>query len=127
MIVRTLNDVKQSGAYGEKAGVWTSARYLQRDYNVGFTMTQTTCAAGQTLVLEYKNHVEANMVISGKANLVDVATGDVYVLEAGSMYTLDKHDRHTVEVIEDLHLVCVFTPALTGKETHDADGSYPIL
>jgi len=52
MIVRTLNDVKQSGAYGEKKGVWTSARYLQRDDNVGFTMTQTTCAAGQTLVLE---------------------------------------------------------------------------
>ena len=29
------------------------------------------------------------MVISGKANLTDVATGDVYFLEAGSLYTLD--------------------------------------
>ena len=127
MIVRTLDDVKQRGSYGEKAGVWTSARYLQRDDNVGFTMTQTTCAAGQTLMLEYKNHIEANIVISGKAKLTDVATDKVYQLEAGSMYTLDKHDRHIVEVIEELHLVCVFTPALTGKETHDADGSYPIL
>ena len=29
--------------------------------------------------------------------------------------------------VSDLRLVCVFTPALTGNETHDIDGSYPIL
>jgi hypothetical protein len=27
-------------------------------------------------------------------------------------------------VIEALRLVCVFNPALTGGEIHDADGSY---
>ena len=25
-----------------------------------------------------------------------------------------------------LRLVCVFSPALTGQETHDADGSYDL-
>jgi L-ectoine synthase len=29
-------------------------------------------------------------------------------------------------VLEPLRLVCVFNPALTGQETHDADGSYPL-
>jgi L-ectoine synthase len=24
-------------------------------------------------------------------------------------------------------MVCVFTPALTGREVHDADGAYPLL
>ena len=41
------------------------------------------------------------------------------------MYALDQHDRHTLRVRTDLHLVCVFNPALTGGETHDADGSFP--
>jgi L-ectoine synthase len=40
---------------------------------------------------------------------------------------LDKHDRHELEAITDMRLVCVFTPALLGPETHDEDGSYPVL
>ena len=41
----------------------------------------------------------------------------------GSVYS-PEHDRHTIRVISPLRLVCVFNPALTGRETHDADGSY---
>ncbi len=127
MIVRTPEDVKARGGYGEKPGFWTSTRYLLRDDNVGFTLTETTCAQGQTLEMEYKIHIEANLVIEGEAKLTDIATGQEYMLKPGSMYTLDKHDRHKIEALSDLRLVCVFTPALTGAETHDADGSYPIL
>lgn len=127
MIVKNLEDIKSSDGYQEKAGVWSSARYLLRGDDVGFTLTQTTCTKGQRIELHYKNHVEANMVIEGEADLTDLDTGIVYRLVPGSMYTLDKHDRHRLDVLSDLRLVCVFTPALTGKETHDKDGSYPIL
>ncbi len=127
MIVRTLEEVKARGAYAENPGVWTSTRYLLKDDGVGFTMTQTTCAAGQIQEMEYKNHVEANLIIEGTAKLTDMATGEEFMLAPGSMYTLDKHDRHKLEAITDLRIVCVFTPALTGKETHDEDGSYPLL
>jgi len=127
VIVKTLEDVKSGDGYQEKPGVWSSARYLLRSDNVGFTLTQTTCAAGQSIELEYKHHVEANLVIEGEADVTDIKTGVVYRLTPGSMYTLDKHDRHRLDVISDLRLVCVFTPALTGKETHDEDGSYSIL
>ena len=127
MIVRTFDEIKQSGGYGEKPGVWTSTRYLLRDDNVGFTMTQTTFAAGQALEMEYKNHIEANLIIEGQARVTDVASGEEYLIGPGDMYTLDKHDRHILAAITDVRLVCVFTPALTGKETHDADGSYPIM
>ena len=27
---------------------------------------------------------------------------------------------------EGMRLICVFHPALTGEEVHDADGSYPL-
>jgi len=127
MIVRNLEQIKASGGYQEKKGVWSSARYLLRDDAVGFTLTQTTCAAGQSIELHYKNHVEANLVIEGEADLTDMETEVVYRLVPGSMYTLDKHDRHRLDVLSELTLVCVFTPALTGAETHDNDGSYPIL
>ena len=127
MIVRDLSDLKASGRYGEKPGVWTSSRYLLREDDVGFTMTQTTVAAGQEQTMEYKNHVEANLIIDGQATLTDIATGQEYELGPGSMYTLDKHERHRLRAHTDLRIVCVFTPALVGSETHDEDGSYPLL
>lgn len=127
MIVRSLDELKSSGRYAEKHGLWTSARYLLKDDGVGFTLTQTTLAAGQGLEMEYKNHIEANLVIEGEAILTDIGSGEKHRLLPGSMYTLDKHDRHHMQAVTDLRLVCVFTPALTGKETHDKDGSYPLL
>ena len=127
MIVKSLNEIKSSDGYRENPGVWSSARYLLREDGVGFTLTQTTCAAGQSIEMQYKNHIEANLVIEGSATLTDLSTGENYELVPGTMYTLDKHDHHRLDVLTDLRLVCVFTPALTGQETHDEDGSYPIL
>lgn len=127
MFVRTLDDLKARGAYGEKPGVWSSARYLLRDDNVGFTLTRTSVAAGQSQEMQYKNHLEANLVLSGEGEVTDIATATVYPLSPGSMYMLDKHDRHRLTALTDMELVCVFTPALVGSETHDEDGSYPIL
>lgn len=127
MIIKSIEDVKASGGYQEKPGVWTSTRYLLRDDGVGFTLTQTTCAAGESIEMQYKNHIEANLVMEGVATVTDMATGEVHRLTQGMMYTLDKHDHHRLDIIEDIKLVCVFTPALTGAESHDEDGSYPLL
>ncbi|MEM7259025.1 MAG: ectoine synthase [Pseudomonadota bacterium] len=127
MIVRTLDELKSTGRYAEKPGHWSSARYLLRDDNVGFTVTQTSVAAGTTLDMQYKNHIEANLIISGQAVVTDLASGREYPLAVGDMYTLDKHDKHRLQATTDLTIVCIFTPALVGTETHDADGSYPIL
>ena len=85
----------------------------------------TTVASGQSIELEYKNHVEANLIIEGNARLTDVCRGKEYQLGPGDMYTLDNNERHKLEALTDLKLVCVFTPALAGDETHDEDGSYP--
>lgn len=125
MIIRSLSEVKATGGYGEKAGAWSSARYLLQSDGVGFTMTMTTVALGQCLKLEYKNHIEANLIIEGEAELTDIASDEVFVIGPGSMYALDKHDRHRLLARTDLKLVCVFTPALVGNETHDESGSYP--
>lgn len=127
MIVRTLEDLKESGDYREKPGVWSSCRYLLKKDNVGFTLTQTTISAGASQEMHYKNHLEANLVLEGEGEVVDMETGTVFPLTPGSMYTLDKHDRHRLTAKTDMRLVCVFTPALVGPETHDESGSYPLL
>lgn len=127
MIVRNFEELEPAGRYAEKSGVWSSCRYLLKEDGVGFTLTQTTLAAGQELEMEYKNHIEANLVIEGEAVLTELSTGKTHRLLPGSMYALDKHDRHRMQAVTDMRIVCVFTPALTGKETHDEDGSYPLL
>ena len=127
MIVRTVEDLKTHGSYREKPGVWSSARYLLRRDGMGLTLTETTVAAGSSQTMQYKNHVEANLIIEGEGDVTDLATGRVHRLKPGTMYALDRHDRHRIDAITDMRMVCVFSPALAGPETHDEDGSYPIL
>lgn len=127
MIVRSLHDLEVNGNTAENPGVWHSARYLLRSDEVGFSLHATSISAGAKFTMEYKNHTEANLIIEGSGTVTDVASGEVYELGPGVMYTLDKHDRHVLEAATDMRIVCVFTPALLGPETHDEDGSYPIL
>ena len=127
MIVRTVDDLKTQGSYREKPGVWSSARYLLRRDGMGFTLTHTTIAAGSSQTMQYRNHVEGNLVIEGEGDLTELDTGTVHPLRSGTMYALDRHDRHRIDARTDMRLVCVFSPALVGPETHDEDGSYPIL
>lgn len=127
MIVRSLDDLKDQGRYQEKPGVWSSARYLLKDDAVGFSLNQTLVAAGTKQTMEYKNHIEANLIVEGEGTVLDCATGRSHPLAPGVMYTLDKHDRHELHAITDLRIICVFNPPLVGRETHDEDGSYPVL
>jgi len=92
---------------------------------VGFSVHDTTVLEGTELELEYKHHIEANYCFAGVGEVVNLATGDTHTIQAGSIYVLDKHDRHKVRAVKgDLRLVCVFNPPLVGDETHRDDGSY---
>jgi L-ectoine synthase len=123
MIVRTLDEVR--GGMNDVTGDgWRSLRMLTRDDAMGFTLTYTTLEPGMDSELEYRNHLEACLCISGRMEIEDLATGAVHELGPGSMYALDRHDRHRARVLEPTVLVCVFNPALTGTETHDEHGGY---
>ena len=123
MIVKTLDDILDTDR-DVRGPVWASRRFLLAEDGVGFTLTETMTEAGSDQILWYKNHIEANYVIEGVGELEDMATGERYKLHPGTMYTLDKHDRHRLRAFTRMRFVCVFTPALTGRETHDEDGSY---
>ena len=128
MIVKTREDIE--GGKGDttlSGGNARTLRYLLRDDGVGFTVSDITVGAGGNKILHYKNHIEANLVIEGEGTVEDMATGEVHQLKPGTLYVLDKHDRHRLNATTPMRLICVFTPALTGGEVHDEDGSYPLL
>jgi L-ectoine synthase len=127
MIVTRLEDLQDTDR-DVRGPVWASRRFLLAEDGVGFTLTETTVEAGAEQIMWYKHHVEANYVIEGEGEVENIATGEVYPLKPGTMYTLDKHEKHRMTAFSRMRIVCVFTPALTGRETHDEDGSYmPVL
>lgn len=122
MIVRTLEEITDTELDVRGDG-WRAQRLLVRDDGLGFSLSETTVEAGREMNLWYKHHNEACYVIDGEAELTERDTGIMHRIGPGSAYA-PEHDRHTIRVISPLRLVCVFSPALTGRETHDADGSY---
>lgn len=124
MIVRTLDEVV--GTDRDVAGDgWRSRRMLLAGDGLGFSLHDTTVAAGEELELEYRHHLEACYVLDGEAELTDLASGQRHELRRGSLYALDRHDRHRLRVLSAVRLVCVFNPALVGPETHDDRGGFP--
>lgn len=126
MIVRTLDDIIGSER-DVKAATWSSRRLVLADDRVGFSLHDTIIHAGTETTMWYRNHIEAVYCIEGDGTLEDVATGEVHQIGAGSMYLLDQHDRHILRARTQMRMVCVFNPPCTGRETHDADGVYPLL
>ena len=124
MIYRTLADVIDTAAHMKGEGI-ESRRILLAPDGLGYSFHDTLVVQGAELHLHYKNHIETNYCIAGEGEVEDVETGQVHALFPGAIYVLDKHDRHIVRATKsDLRFVCIFTPALTGHESHDKDGSY---
>jgi len=124
MFVKTLAGILNTEAHviGEQ---FESRRFLTAGDGLGYSFHDTLVKMGTTQVMEYKNHIEVNYCIAGEGEVEDVATGRVWPLIPGTMYVLDNHDRHIVRATKsDVRTVCIFTPALTGREIHDEDGSY---
>lgn len=125
MIIRKLNEL-QGTDRNVAWGNGMSRRFLTASDGMGYSLTDTQIAPNSCSVLEYRNHLEACYCIEGSGKVVDEQTGEEHEIEVGTMYALDKHDRHQlIGGAEGMRLVCMFTPALRGDEIHqlNADGS----
>jgi len=126
MIVRTLDEILDTEKE-VKADTWASRRLLLKDDNMGFSFHDTIIYAGTETHIWYKNHLEAVYCVGGEGEIETISDGKVYPIKDGTMYALDKHDEHYLRATKDMRMVCVFNPPLTGKETHDKDGVYPLV
>jgi L-ectoine synthase len=126
MIVRDLNELKNTDRAVSDAQ-WTSVRMLLADDGMGFSFHITYLEAGSEHEFEYKNHFESVFCMQGKGSITDLKTGKTYQITPGVMYALNEHDRHILRAEEELVMACVFNPPVTGKEVHQADGSYALV
>ncbi|GAA5189643.1 ectoine synthase [Ferrimonas gelatinilytica] len=125
MIVRNLQDANKSQRRIVSDN-WESTRLLLKNDNMGFSFHITTIYAGTETPIHYQNHLESVYCISGEGEVETCDDGKVYPIKPGTIYILDKHDKHLLRAKSDIQFACVFNPALNGKETHDADGVYPL-
>ncbi len=123
MIIRSLNNIIGTSRDVEW-GNGNSRRFLIEKDGMDYSLTDTITKAGTKSLLEYKNHLEACYCIEGNGEVQDIKTGQVYPISPGTMYALDKHDKHyLIANDEDLRLVCVFSPALKGDESHNLEST----
>lgn len=126
MIVKTLEDI--IGSENEVEGEnWISRRLLLRKDGMGFSLHDTIIKAGTETHIWYRNHLEAVYCIEGEGEVETLADGVKHPIRAGQVYALDKYDDHMLRARTQMRMICVFNPPLTGRETHDADGVYPLI
>jgi len=128
MIVRRLDEI--TGTEREvtaKSGNWASRRFILSGDKMGFSFHDTTVFAGTKTYIWYRHHLEAVYCVAGEGEIEDVETGKTYRITDGTMYALNKHERHFLKATTDMRLVCVFNPPLTGREDHDDEGVYPLM
>ncbi len=127
MIVRNLSEAEQSGRrIVSPDGNWESTRLLLKDDKMGFSFHITTIYAGADFEMHYQNHLESVFCMSGEGEVETLDDGKKYPIAAGTVYILDKHDRHVLRAFKEMKMACVFNPPLNGKEVHNAEGAYEL-
>lgn len=128
MIVRTLKEAEASTRrIVSPDGNWESTRLLLKDDNMGFSFHITTIYKGADFQMHYKNHLESVYCMSGEGEIENLDDGKKHPISEGTLYILDKHDKHILRAFKEMKLACVFNPPVTGKEVHNAEGAYELV
>ncbi|HII06124.1 MAG TPA: ectoine synthase [Methanotrichaceae archaeon] len=140
MIVRNLEEAEKVDRR-VVAENWESTRLLLKGDGMGFSFHITTIYPGTETHIWYKNHLESVYCMEGEGEVEVLAGkksdskaegenggngGKIHKITPGTIYVLDKHDRHLLRAKTALKLACVFNPPLHGKEVHDENGVYPL-
>jgi len=126
VIVRRLEEL-EGGERDVRAPTFHSRRFLLSEDGCGFSFHDTVLHAGSETYIWYKHHLEAVYCVGGEGELEDLDNGEVHPIRPGTFYALTGHERHYLRATSDLRMMCVFSPALTGREVHDEEGVYPLL
>ena len=127
MIVRNLKDARENGRQiVDPDGNWDSTRLLLKEDGMGYSFHITTIYKEADFQMHYQNHYESVYCISGRGEVETLADGKKYAIEPGTIYNLNKHDKHILRAFEEMTMACVFNPPLNGKEVHNAEGAYEL-
>lgn len=105
-------------------GGFISHRALLEEDKMGYTVTKTVIPPMGKQFWHYKNHLESCYCVSGLGVLTDIESGEEHMISPDTFYVLNNNDPHYFEAIEEVTLICIFNPPLTGNEVHNKEGSY---
>lgn len=126
MIIRHLDEIH--GTDREVATEsWTSRRLVRAGDAVDFSFHDTVIPTGVETLEWYKHHYETIYCVEGRGELEDVVEGKKYEIRPGTICIFNKHDQHRLRAFENLRLMCVLSPPLTGAELPDEQGAYPLV
>ncbi|CAM3787948.1 ectoine synthase [Alkalicoccus chagannorensis] len=128
MKVVKLDDIIGSDQHID-GGNWESRRLILKKDGMGYSVHDTVIKAGTETHIWYKNHLESVYCIEGEGEVETVKDGKIWPIKANELYALDEHDEHYLRANKgvDMRMVCVFNPAITGREVHDEDGAYKLV
>lgn len=126
MIVRKITEIEGTEAEVTTPN-WISKRILLRNDGMGYSVHETIILPGTQTFIWYKNHLETVFCVEGEGEVELIDEGKIFKIEPGSMYALNKHDKHYLRAKTRMRTICVFNPPLTGREVHDAEGVYPLI
>jgi L-ectoine synthase len=126
MIVRILTEAKTTQRH-VVSKTWESTRLVLRGDQMGYSFHITTIYADTETHMEYRNHLETVYCMAGEGEVETVVDGKIYPIEPGTIYMLDKHDKHILRAKTEMKMACVFNPPVTGQEVHDDTGAYPAV
>ena len=116
MFIRSIDDVPKI-----EWGQGTSQRILTKKDGMGFAVAHTVVRKGTEAAQQYRHHLEACYCIGGRGYVVSADRQTRYEITPGVIYVLDEHDAHYLQggEDEDLILVSIFNPPITGEEAHE--------
>ncbi|TYZ68656.1 hypothetical protein PybrP1_000296 [[Pythium] brassicae (nom. inval.)] len=131
-LFRSPADALQNAVTSEN-GALESRRYLMRGDECGFSVQLEVLQKGRPVQLEFRNHVYAVLVTSGRGALVHLdghgaKSGSSHALAPGAFFALNASDR--VELVaesDELQLVSVLNPPLVGSEKRLENGVFPVV
>lgn len=98
---------------------WKSRRVILAGDGMGYSVHETTVAAGTRLHLSYENHRETVYCLRGRGTILDVETAEAVALAPGSVYSAGIGEEHILSCDTEMTFLCIFTPGLEGGEEAD--------
>ena len=127
MLVRHVDDLAGSDkelALTDAGKRLRVAGVLTLEDECGFSLSDVRVTGGWSCDLRHAAHVGVTLVVAGLLEVTDLARGERWRLGPGMLYVAGPNDRHRVAAEGDARLVCLFNPALTGREAPGADGAF---
>lgn len=100
-----------------KHDTYETVRFLLAGDQAGLTLTDIVLAPHVRATYGYDQHIEVAYCLEGRAEILDLASGERHSIEPGTLWVAPPGSRFEFEASSPTRLICAFTPPFAGHET----------